>query len=71
MSQVYFGSLQKVLGNIDIANYAIENDTKIVLIESLNHNINVKGFNKMIDNFNTLYASDNEALMQELSKFCG
>lgn len=69
MSQVYFGSLQKVLGNIDIANYAIESDTKIVLIESLNHNINVKGFNKMIDNFNTLYASDNEALMQSYQNF--
>ena len=62
MSEMDFSSLQKALGKIDIANYAIESNTEIVLIETLNHNVNVKGFNKMIDDFNLLYASDNEAL---------
>jgi hypothetical protein len=69
MSQMNFGSLQKALGSIDIANYAIESNTQIVLIETLNHNVNVKGFNKMIDNFNLLYASDNEVLMQNYQNY--
>jgi hypothetical protein len=69
MSQMNFSSLQEALGKIDIANYAIESNTQIVLIETLNHNINVKGFNKMIDDFNLLYASDNEVLMQNYQSF--
>ena len=69
MSQMNFGSLQQSLGSIDIANYAIESNTQIVLIETLNHNVNVKGYNKMIDDFNTLYASDNEALMQSYQSY--
>jgi hypothetical protein len=69
MSQMNFSSLQKALGKIDIANYAIESNTQIVLIETLNHNVNVKGFNKMIDDFNLLYASDNEVLMQSYQSF--
>jgi hypothetical protein len=69
MSQMKFSSLQKALGTIDIANYAIESNTEIVLIETLNHNIIVKGFNKMIDDFNLLYASDNEVLMQNYQTF--
>jgi hypothetical protein len=69
MSQMNFSSLQKALGNIDIANYAIESNTQIVLIETLNHNVNVKGFNKMIDDFNLLYGSDNELLMQSYQSY--
>ena len=69
MSQMNFSSLQEVIGKIDIANYAIESNTQIVLIETLNHNINVKGFNKMIDDFNLLYASDNEVLMQNYQSY--
>lgn len=69
MSQMNFRSLQEALGKVDIANYAIESNTQIVLIETLNHNINVKGFNKMIDNFNLLYASDNEVLMQNYQNY--
>jgi hypothetical protein len=69
MSKMNFGSLQRALGNIDIANYAIEGNTEIVLIETLNHNVNVKGFNKMIDDFNLLYASDNEVLMQSYQSY--
>jgi hypothetical protein len=64
MCQIDFRSLQKSLGKIDVGNYLIEPDTKIILIESLNHNVSVKGFNKMIDNFNSLYASDNIQLMK-------
>ena len=41
MSEMDFSSLQKALGKIDIANYAIESNTEIVLIETLNHNVNV------------------------------
>lgn len=69
MSQMKFILLQKALGKIDIASYAIEGNTPIVLIETLNHNINVKGFNKMIDNFNSLYSTDNEALMQHYQDY--
>lgn len=69
MSQMNFSSLQKALGKIDIANYAIDSSTQIVLIETLDHNLNVNGFNKMIDNFNLLYASDNEVLMQNYQKY--
>ena len=69
MSQISFSSLQEALGKIDIANYAIENNTEIVLVETLNHNVNVKGFNKMIDDFNLLYASDNEVLMKGYQKY--
>lgn len=69
MSQMNFSSLQKALGKIDIANYAIESNTEIVLIETLNHNSIVKGFNKMIDDFNLMYASDNEVLMQNYQSF--
>ncbi|MDZ7897872.1 MAG: hypothetical protein U5N85_07570 [Arcicella sp.] len=63
MIQMQFIHLQKALGKIDIASYAIEGNTPIVLIETLNHNISVKGFNKMVDNFNSLYSTDNESLM--------
>jgi hypothetical protein len=69
MSQIKFGSLQRTLGKVDIANYAIESNTQIILIESLNHNINIKRFNKMIDDFNLLYAVDNEVLMQGYQSF--
>jgi hypothetical protein len=69
MSKMNFSSLQQALGKIDIANYAIEGNTEIVLIETLNHNVNVKGFNKMIDDFNLLYASDNEELMQSYQSY--
>ena len=69
MSQMNFSSLQEALGKIDIGNYAVESNTQIVLIETLNHNVNVKGFNKMIDDFNLLYASDNEVLMQSYQSF--
>lgn len=69
MSKMNFVSLQRALGNIDIANYAIEGNTEIVLIETLNHNVTVKGFNKMIDDFNLLYASDNEVLMQSYQSY--
>jgi hypothetical protein len=69
MSQMKFIHLQKALGKIDIASYDIESNTTIVLIETLNHNINVKGFNKMIDNFNSLYSSDNEALMRNYQDY--
>lgn len=70
MSQMNFSSLQKALGKIDIANYAIESNTEIVLIETLNHNSIVKGFNKMIDDFNILYATDNEVIMQTYQSYC-
>lgn len=69
MSQMTFIQLKKALGKIDIASYAIEGNTPIVLIETLNHNINVKGFNKMIDNFNSLYSTDNEVLMQNYQDY--
>lgn len=69
MSQMKFIHLQKALGKIDIATYAIEGNTPIVLIETLNHNINVKGYNKMIDNFNSLYSTDNEALMRNYQDY--
>jgi hypothetical protein len=69
MKQMKFIHLQRALGKIDIATYAIEGNTPIVLIETLNHNINVKGFNKMIDNFNSLYSSDNEALMRNYQDY--
>lgn len=69
MTQMKFIHLQKVLGNINIASYAIEGNTPIVLIETLNHNINVKGFNKMIDNFNSLYSTDNETLMRNYQDY--
>ena len=69
MSQMKFIHLQKALGKIDIASYAIEGNTPIVLIETMNHNINVKGFNKMIDNFNSLYSTDNEALMRNYQDY--
>lgn len=69
MTQMKFIHLQRVLGNINIASYAIEGDTPIVLIETLNHNINVKGFNKMIDNFNSLYSTDNETLMRNYQDY--
>ncbi|MES2520896.1 MAG: hypothetical protein V4585_22465 [Bacteroidota bacterium] len=69
MCHVYFGTLQKAIGHIDVSNYAVDSDTKIVLVESLNHNVNVKGFNKMIDNFNSLYATDNVALMQSYQSY--
>jgi hypothetical protein len=70
MSQMNFSSLQEALGKIDIANYAIESNTQVVLIETLNHNVNVKGFNKMIDDFNILYATDNEVIMQIYQSYC-
>jgi hypothetical protein len=69
MIQMKFIHLQKALGKIDVASYAIEGNTPIVLIETLNHNINVKGFNKMIDNFNSLYSTDNEALMRNYQDY--
>ncbi len=69
MSQMDFNKLQRVLGKIDIAKYSIESNTQIELIETLNYNINVKGFNKMIDDFNLLYASDNEVLMQNYQNY--
>jgi hypothetical protein len=69
MSQMNFSSLQEALGKVDIANYAIESNTQIVLIETLNHNVNVKGFNKLIDDFNLLYATDNEVLMQSYQAY--
>ena len=69
MSQMKFIHLQEALGKIDIASYAIEGNTPIVLIETLNHNINVKGYNKMIDNFNSLYSTDNEALMRNYQDY--
>ncbi len=69
LTQMKFIHLQKALGKIDIASYAIEGNTPIVLIETLNHNINVKRFNKMIDNFNSLYSSDNEALMRKYQDY--
>jgi hypothetical protein len=69
MSQMNFSSLQEALGKIDIANYAIESNTQVVLIETLNQNVNVKGFNKMIDDFNLLYGSDNEVLMQSYQSY--
>jgi hypothetical protein len=69
MSQIKFVSLLQALGNIDVGNFAIENNTEIVLVESLNHNVNVKGFNKMIDNFNSLYDTNNEALMQSYQSY--
>jgi hypothetical protein len=69
MSQMKYIQLQKALGKIDIASYAIEGNTPIVLIETLNHNISVKGFNKMIDNFNSLYSTNNEALMRNYQDY--
>ena len=69
MFPMKFIQLQKALGKIDIASYAIEGNTPIVLIETLNHNVSVKGYNKLIDDFNTLYATDNEALMQSYQNY--
>lgn len=69
MSQMKFSSLQTALGNIDIANYAIDGNVQIVLIETLNHNMKVKGFNKMNDNFNLLNAPDNEVLRQSYQNY--
>jgi hypothetical protein len=69
MSQMSFGSLIEALGNVDVGNYVIENNTEIVLIETLKHNVKVKGFNKMIDNFNSLYDSGNESLMQSYQSY--
>jgi hypothetical protein len=69
MIQMKFIHLQKALGKIDIATYAIEGNTPIVLIETLNHNISVKGFNKMVDNFNSLYSTDNESLMRNYQDY--
>lgn len=69
MTEMQFIYLQQALGKIDIAFYAIEGNTPIVLIETLNHNINVKGYNKMIDNFNSLYSTDNEALMRNYQDY--
>ena len=69
MSQMNFSRLQESLGKIDIANHSIESSTQIVLIETLNHNVNVKGFNKMIDNFNLLYASDNAVIMRSYQSY--
>lgn len=68
-SKIDFCTLQETIGNVDIANYLIEGNTEIVLIESLNHNVNVKGFNKMVDDFNLLYASDNETLMKSYQSY--
>ena len=64
MTQMKFGSLKMILGNIDIANYAIENNTHIVLFGLSNENVNGQGYNKMIDDFNMLHTSNNEALIQ-------
>lgn len=69
ISQMKFIQLQSVLGKIDISSFAIEANTTIVLIESLNHNINIKGYNKMIDNFNSLYSTDNETLMRNYQDY--
>ncbi len=69
MSQMKFSSLQESLGKIDIANHSIESSTQIVLVETLNHNVNVKGFNKMIDDFNLLYTSDNEVIMKSYQSY--
>ncbi len=69
MSQMKFIHLQNTLGKIDVGTYAIEGNTQIVLIETFNHNINVKGYNKMIDNFNSLYSTDNEALMRNYQDY--
>lgn len=69
MSQINFGNLKKMLGNIYIANYAIVNNTQIVLIEILNHDENGKGYNKMIDDFNMLHSSNNETLMQNYQSY--
>ena len=69
MSRMNFSSLQESLGKIDIANYSIESSTQIVLVETLNHNVNVKGFNKVIDNFNLLYASNNEVIMRSYQSY--
>lgn len=69
MTQIKFHLLQKSLGKIDIATYAIEGNTPIVLIETLNHNICVKGYHEIIDNFNSLYSTDNETLMRNYQDF--
>lgn len=69
MSQMNFSSLQQALGRINSANYAIDGNTQIVLVETLNHNLNVKGFNKMIDNFNFSNPSNNEVLMQNYQMY--
>lgn len=69
MTQMKFIHLQEALGKIDIASYAIEGNSPIVLIETLNHNIYVKGYNKMIDNFNSLYSTDNETLMRNYQEY--
>jgi hypothetical protein len=69
MKEIQFRHLQKTLGKIDISTYTIKDKTPIILIESLNHNISVKGFNKMIDNFNSLYSTDNEALMRNYQDY--
>ncbi len=69
MSQMNFGSLKQSLGNIDVANYALKNNTQIVLIETLNQEAKRKGYNKMIDDFNTLYTSNNEVLIQNYQSY--
>lgn len=69
MSQMNFGNLKQLLGNIDVANYALENNTQIVLVEILNQEVNRKGYNKMIDDFNMLYTSNNEALIQNYQSY--
>jgi hypothetical protein len=69
MSQMSFIKLKSALGKIDIANFLIEENTPIVLIETLDYNTSIKGYNKMIDGFNSLYASDNEALMESYQLF--
>ena len=67
--QMNFSSLRQALGKIDIANYVIGSNTQVVLIETSNLEENVKGFSKMDDNFNSLNASDNEALMQSYQSY--
>ena len=69
ITQMNFIHLQKALGKIDVGFYAIESNTPIVLIETLSHNINVKGYHKMIDNFSSLYSSDNKVLMRAYQSY--
>lgn len=69
MFQMNFGSLKQSLGNIDVANYVLENNTQIVLIETLNQEVKRKVYNKMIDDFNTLHTSNNEVLIQNYQSY--
>lgn len=69
MSQMNFSSLKRSLSNIDVANYIIENNTPIILVETLNYEVNWKGYHKMIDDFNMLYTSNNEALIQNYQSY--